>query len=249
MAEIKQTEFWRLSSPQSNRGLAEWADDGRSFESVSCPADPGHRRGGRRVGRLDVFLTSRRIGDFVWTWYSDCLIRDSSLSLLRDEGLTGFDVRPVQAHMKTRARRPDPCDENPGLKERDAVEVEIPKLWELVVTGWGGMARPESGVHLVQECSECGLLTYTTYKDPALLVDERQWDGSDFFMVWPLPMYILVTQRVVNVIRSHRLTGATLVPIGKLMPSRPDGTLSPGRLSYWMPEPRARQLGEPLGVY
>jgi len=240
-------KFWCLSPPEGNRGLAEWADD-MDVEQILCSLDPDHMRGGKRTTDLRVLLTCKSITDFVWDWLSECLIQDGVLRLFQEAGFTGFEVKPVEARIKVRAKRPDPCDDNAGLKAEDAAAVGIPTLWELVVTGWGGIAPPESGIRLDESCPACGLLHYTSFDNPALLIDEKQWDGSDFFIVWPLPGFIFVTDRVARFIRKHKLTGARLQAsetLRKLVP----GGFSPGRLSYCMPEERARQLGEPLGIY
>lgn len=244
------SKFWNLSSPDSIRGLAEW-DESMDFEQILCPANPDHRRAGKRLTDLSVLLTSRKIKDFVWTWYSECLIQDHVLNLFRDKGLTGFEVKPVQARTKVRARHPDPCDDNPGLSADVAAEMEIPKLWELVVTGWGGVAPEESGIRLVKACDACGYLEYTFFEDPSLLINEHQWDRSDFFMVWPLPKYVFVTDKVAKLIRKHGLTGARLRAPETLngVSRMPNAGFAPGRLSRWMPEARARELGEPLGIY
>jgi hypothetical protein len=51
-----------------------------------------------------------------------------------------------------------------------------------------------------------------------------------------------------QIIRRERLTGIKLLPASEVR-LRSGGTLGPGRLSHWMPEKRARELGEPLGIY
>lgn len=242
------SKFWHLDPPESLRGLAEWVDEEIEVETIYCTADPGDQRAGERLSNLSVLLTSKRITDFVWTWYSECLIQDRTLTLFREEGFTGFEVKPVKARMKVRAKHPDPCDDNPGLKAEDAAEMEIPTVWELVVTGWGGVAPPESGVRLAESCPTCGHLVYTSFENPSLLIDEEQWDGSDFFIVWPLPRFIFVTDRVARFIRKHKLTGVRL-QAPETLRRGPSGELSPGRLSHSMPEARARELGEPLGIY
>lgn len=239
--------FWKLSKPDSVRGLAEWDDTVKFGEGIRCPVNPGHGRGGKRITDLSVLLTSKTIPDFVWTWYSDCLIQDHVLRFFREQGFTGFEVRPAHARMKIRAKHPDPCDDNPGLRAGEVAQLEIPTLWELVVTGWAGMAPPESGVRLAKLCPACNYREYSCFTDATKLIDESQWDGSDFFMVWPLPRYIFVTDRVAKAIRGRKLRGSQLKPSSRLE----CGTsgLAPGRLSHWMPEDRARQLGEPLGIY
>jgi len=66
-------------------------------------------------------------------------------------------------------------------------------------------------------------------------------------MVWPLPLYRFVTQRVADFIRQQKLTGCELIPVERLE-FIGDG-FSPGGLSSYMPQKRARELGEPLGIY
>ena len=128
---------------------------------------------------------------------------------------------------------------------------EIPKLWELKLTGWAGMASETSGIKLRYDCPGCGHLSYTTFTDASKLIVTEQWDGSDFFMVWPLPRYIFVSQRVHDIVERERLTGCQLIPVEELESPLAHGidTMSPGRLHQCMPEERARELGEPLGIY
>lgn len=217
---------WRLRAPVSTRELAEWDHDVMDLEQVVCPIDPGHRRGGKRLTDLSVTLPPAAVQDFVWTWYSECLIQDHVLDLFRREGFTGFDVKPVKARFKTGDAQP-------------------PRLWELVRSGWGGLARPESGITRVEYCETCKHVVYSGLKAPEPLIDDATWDGSDFFMVWPLPTHVFVSERVVVTLRKQRLTGFQLLPVAEMKAT--DG-YSPGRLSYWMPEARARRLGEAAGI-
>lgn len=215
------------SEPRGRR--AEW-DEGVSFEPIRCPLHPGHQRPGTRSPELRIVLPTGPIRDFVWTGLGECLMQDEVLQLFRQEGITGFDVKPVHARIKGKSG------------------ATPPKLWEVVVTGWGGVAPPSSGVRLnaAKSCSACGLLVYSTFDDPSELIEASQWDGSDVFMVWPLPRYAFVTSRVSDLIRYHGLTGVDLEPVSDLRAS--GETLTPGRLSRWMPEHRAREIGLPLGI-
>ena len=114
------------------------------------------------------------------------------------------------------------------------------------MTGWGGVAPPESGIRLVEKCEGCGYLRYSGCENSERLIDVSQWDGSDFFIVWPLTGFIMVTDRVAKLIQENRLRGVVLKATGKL--TFHTGGFTPGRLSYWMPEARARQLGRDLGI-
>ncbi len=221
-------KIWELGSPKSQNRRAWWVSEEMKSEGVVCPANAGHRRGGKRLTDLSVSLPGKTVEDFVWTWYSECLIQDHVLERFRAERFTGFEVKPVKARFK---------------KIRD---VEPPRLLELIVTGWGGLASLASGVKLTRCCDSCGDLTYSTFTDPKFLFDVSKWDGSDFFMIWPLPKFIFVTDRVAQFIREQRFSGVTLLGLDQLKPG--DG-FGPGRLSYWMPDARARELGKPLGIY
>lgn len=118
-------------------------------------------------------------------------------------------------------------------------------MWELVRTGWGGLAKPASGIERIRFCEVCRSVRYSGIKDASQLIDENKWDGSDFFMVWPMPTHVFVTDRVVQLIRKEKLSGAVMIASQDLPTT--DG-YSPGRLSYWMPEARARALGKTAGI-
>lgn len=240
--------FWELELQHSLRGLAEWAD-GREFELEVCSVNSQHRFPYYKTG-LSVLLTSKKIDDIVWTWYHDLLVQDRVLRQFREEGFTGFEARPVEVGTKVRAKEPDPCATNPGLKARDAGRLEIPTFWEIVRTGWGGLAPPESGIHLTERCPGCNRQKYSGWTDVSRLVDDTQWDGSDFFIVWPLPVHCFVSDRVAQFIKKQKLTGVRATPVEKMKwPKFLEPGFTPGRLREWMDDERARRIGEPLGIY
>jgi hypothetical protein len=218
--------FWHLQPlPQAGAGRVEWFRS-MGWETVLCPLEERHRRGGARSGDLSIILRRRRRFDFLWTLASELLATAETVNVLVRNGLTGFETKPV-----TIARRHRAVEWNPTLRE-------------VIVTGWGGLASEKAGCRVVYSCPGC---KHTVYKidDGAKLIDPDQWDGSDFFMVWPLPKYIFVSERAAEAIRANRLTGCALTPASEL---KVEGA-TPGRLRYYMPEPRAREIGEPLGIY
>jgi hypothetical protein len=250
-----RNRFWLLRPPDSPP-KADWDAGKVKLETVTCPADPGiewrgelvelgkrlgllgkrcpaHQRAGKRLTNLSVVLLDGPLEDFVRTSSSEQLLQDHVLELFRRHEFSGFEVKPVAARFE---KSPEPA----------------PKLWELVLTGWAGVAKPESGIRLDESasCNACGMLRYTGLTNAEHLIDESKWDGSDFFMVWPLPMYVFVTERVVNMIDEYHLTGIRIEAVSELKQSpHVIPGYSPGRLSYSMPEKRARELGEPLGIY
>ena len=224
-------KFWKLAPPESTSRLAEWDDSVKLGGPIYCRANPGHQRAGQRLTDLSVILPRNDVQDIVWTWRSECLVQDALLNALREQGFSGFDVRPVKARVETNDDRP------------------APTLWELVITGWAGIAPPRSGVRLIEKCFGCQLLRYSRFEDASAIIAEEQWDGSDFFMVWPFPALIFVTDRVALFIRARGFKGAVLQDPATLEWGNVIPVASPGRLSYYMPEDRARLLGEPLGIY
>ncbi|MBI4671690.1 MAG: hypothetical protein HY741_08500 [Chloroflexi bacterium] len=182
-------------------GRASWVHGQVKMETLRCPVYPGHQRAGRRIGNLSIALPSEKISDFVWTWYSDCLITDKVLRVFHDAGLSGFTVSPVEVKPET----------------EDGMNIHnLPVLWELVVTGQGGNAHPQSGIHLICECPHCKMKVYSSFKN-GIIVDEHSWDGSDFFTVTGYPNFRLVTERVKDLIVEHGLTNCALVPSQNLV--------------------------------
>lgn len=223
-------EFWKMERGVGNDKLAEWAPTvGR--ETVICPRFADHRRPGRRRGKLSVNVPRSNVDDIVWTWYGDCLITEAVVDALRVEGISGYVTKDADATF---------APSSGGNAVR--------RLWELVPTGWGGVAAPGSGVEFdrARSCSVCGMLVYTGMTCPAALFDRNQWDGSDIFIVWPLPRSLIVSDRMAKLLRSREVTGVTLTHLEDLPPTSP--ILSPGRLSDWMPSDRALQLGAALGI-
>lgn len=223
---MSETFFLHFYDSGSASRLAEWADDMDYESTIICPISEGHQRAGKRSSNLSILLPEPPIEDFVWTWSSECLVQEHVLEIFEANNFTGFEAKPAKARFKH-------LIENP------------PRLWELIITGWAGMAPPESGIKLVKSCPACGDLEYSGCTNIKKLIDTTQWDGSDFFIVWPLPKFVFVTERVAKIIRENHLSGAVFKSPAELDIS--DG-FGPGRLSYWMPEKRAKELGEPLGI-
>lgn len=188
-------------------------------------------------GNLIIDLPSLKIGDFIATFGCTAwMITDKVAQLFKDQGFTGYELRPVRVNKVER------------MKEGR----EIPKLWQLVITGWGGIAPSESGIKRIgQPCEACGYWEYSGMSNPSALIDPSQWDGSDFFMVFPLVQYIFVTERVKQFIEEKGLKGCVFREPKDIKPFDVDDRIGSSRrtLSYYMPKDRAKEIGEPLGLY
>ena len=208
--------FYRLGAPYPDEryelyGQPDWeeqfsvATSGKEirYNHIVCPIDPTHPRVSGRCTNLSIVLPSLEIGDFVWTWSSEAIVPERTLSLFRNAGFTGFEARPVKVEKVV------------GLSRKQSEQLAIPPLWELVITGQGGDAAAESKIRLINHCEGCGYTKYSSFHN-GIVVDETNWDGSDFFTVNGYPLYFLVTERVKDLIMSHRLTNCVLIPSHEL---------------------------------
>lgn len=209
---MKNKRWHLLESAKSFKGAEIYGKP--QWEARFRPAEWSHLVGGLSRGRLGltieeprfdltIVLPSPRIGDFVWTWYNDCIVTESTLSLFTEAGFTGFSSRPVTVE---RVR---------GIGPKRKNKRSIPPLWELVIKGRGGDAHPDSGIRVIGKNGKTGELRYSSFHD-GILVDEANWDGSDFCTVNGYPKHILVTERVKELIVERQLTNCTLIPSHEL---------------------------------
>ena len=191
------------------------------WDPIHCKEVPDHARTGARIGHLQLIAPAKP-QDFYWTWYSDCIVTVKVKQAILDAKLTGCEFQPTKV-----------LGHN-GLE-----------LWELRLLGWGGMAPRTPGIHLLERCPTCRYLHYSCWADASQIVDWNQWDGSDFFMVWPLPRYIFISEKALAFFESNRFSG---LKIARATEFNCESGLSPGRLSEWMPQERAYMLGRRLDI-
>jgi hypothetical protein len=144
------------------------------------------------------------------------------LRVIGEHELTGFEATPAVTRLKRGDGR-------------------APQFLEFRVIGWAGVAPEESGINLMEYCECCGHTQYSTFTRPEKLIDQSRWDGSDFFIVWPLPRFIFMSQRARDVIVKHRLSGAAIESVGNLK-SGLVSSISPGKLEYWFPPEKVEKI-------
>lgn len=129
-------------------------------------------------------------------------------------------------------------------------DIEQAKFKQLIVTGWGGIADPRSGIRPI--AVEGKIHCYSFCKKPERILDTKQWDGSDFFRIWPTGQ-IWVSDRLAEAMKLElKLDNIYLMPVQYYRQEKAAGDRigydpSPLRLLY--PDARAREIGEPLGIY
>src|ERR1700677_2411102 len=228
LVTMNQELFWFLGRP-AFQPVVPWDERaGPRKELHPCPLHhPDHRPFGRRTRSLHLAIPAIPLTNVMWSSFGDCLVDEKVMNYFLANRFTGINMRPVHF-------------------EDDGPANASVKYWELEVLGWAGMARLESGIRRKEYCPACGHQTYTAFENPGILIDTKQWDGSDFVMVWPMPRYVFVTDRVSHLVRECNFSGVDVIAIEELPIPRGFG---PGGLRNWMPEERARSLGNVLDIY
>jgi hypothetical protein len=220
------SNFWLLQPP-ANQPRAEDAP-GTKYATIICPAHDGHKRAGNRLADISVLVHPSGAKDFTWTWYSEVLMSERVVDIFEKNHVTGFETRPAKVAYPSQ------------------IKARPPHFFELVVTGWGGLAAPAAGLSLVKSCPACGHKRYII-AEPSRTIDAGAWDGSDLFIVWPLPRYPFASDRLASIIRQEKISGVKLIPAPQI-PVERGGGLTPGPLAHFMPEKRARELGKRFGI-
>jgi len=198
---------------------------GRPWEPIICPADPEHRNSWRPAGSITIDLEESGRGECLWTLMSDCLLSEGVIDELKGNGVSGFTTNEVCAtgHSPT------------GITYA-----------QFSAVGWGGIAPESSGIKLTEACRHCGRKRYSPPVRLEKLFDERQWDGSDVFMIWPMTKFIFVVQRVKDILDNLGVSGLKLLPIEDL--KLKGYGFAASRLRYHFPADRAAEIGRASGL-
>jgi hypothetical protein len=219
-------EYYLLAPPDSTTPLAELIAEAADWEISVCPtADFLHYDGHRLKSNLAVKVPHNRKNVLlIWTWgLGCCLIHEKLIAELEAIGATGYRLKPGSVRFR---------DGSISNEYR-----------QLVVTGWGGIASPDSGLKPIERCLDCHYVKYGFLPHPEkLMMDWSQWTGEDFFAIWPIGTGF-ITGRVADLLRSLNTRSYTLQ-----RPSRSWGGPTVGRLSSIMPDDLAQKYGEPLGI-
>ena len=188
-----------------------------------CSFDPSHNILERWERPLEVIAPVRPFTDFEWTVYGDLIVTNDVKTVLIEAGFTGVRFRQVNFFSSSKS----PFG-------RDSVELEV--------IGWGGRARKESGIEILEECPGCRRREYLGYEHPSMLFNASEWDGSDVFMIWPMPRVIFITDTVRRSILNWKFSGVKFVEISAFR--TPAAGFTPPSLESIFDEDRARQIKE-----
>jgi len=231
-------EFFLLDQVFSQQLVGEVVKSDAVDEGVQCPANPEHQPWSDRAlaSRVNPHLEvevrhNKRDHMMIWTRATrDCLVHTGLLTKMRSAGFTGYSVRPAI------------------VRFRDGfVSYEYQRLG---ITGWGGLARTESGIQLVEQCSGCAKNRWSALIDPSRLIDRNQWNGEDFFIVWPLANYIFVSKRAADFLVSWKVRNCAIRDLSSTCGDELFGgnDFRAGSLAGVLPSELALKFGKPLGL-
>lgn len=195
-----------------------------------CPIGGSHKARGYRLGELHHYLRHNRRNEHI-TWGGDVAIHASVLEEFAKEGFTGFRTKPAKVTFLD------------GMTSDE--------YREFIVTGWAGVARPESGMRLLDSCPGCLWKDYGPIRDFSRVIDWDQWTGEDFFIVWPLTRHRLCTERVSKWLKGSGIRSFRLGRGFELLEKKKDSLnfgIPRGPLSQYLPEDLAIKYGRPLGL-
>jgi hypothetical protein len=228
------TEYFRLHGPPSDR-LSAFDTVEDPYEVSLCPVTSGihQHRSIRRRGDLALEVKHRKRDQLMIWSFSQPVVHASLLAEFAARGFTGYRLRPAAVRFRD------------GYLSQD--------YQELCVTGWAGLARPESGIRLLEDCPGCSYRKYSGLEDASRLIDWSQWTGADFFIVWPMPGYLLITRRVADLLASLAVKSYGLDTLSNRGESSVQARIrrlgfTVGRLSQVFPEDLAEKYGSPLGL-
>ena len=190
-----------------------------------CSVSDDHFASSRRLSDLALQVKHDRCNEMIiWAKPGECVVHEQLVSEMKQRNITGYRLRAATVRFRG------------GYLSKD--------YQELVVVGWAGVAPPESGIHLLKSCPACQWRKYSGLTNADELIDWGQWTGEDFFMVWPLPLFILITERVRGLLHDLDAKSYSTRRLGR---AGIDGFYV-GPLSDCMPKDLAKKYGPPLGL-
>lgn len=222
--------FYQFESTFAAELSVDFSKEFRQWESTPCPVSREHKSTKHRNGPLRHFVKHNKRDEKI-IWGFEVAVHQSVIEQFDRQGLTGFRTKPATVTFLDGAT----SDE----------------YREFIVTGWAGVASPESGVHVVASCPGCKWKNYSAITDFEKVIDWSQWTGEDFFIAWPFSKHRFCTERAADWLRSSGIKSFSIQnPFEREKRRRfvMDAGFPRGPLSEDLPEDLAIKYGSPLGL-
>ena len=181
--------FYELDTCEKSAEL--WFDDNyKQVKNEVCPSVEEHQWGVRDNNiNLKLIFKKGKVTD-IMAAYSYILISEKVAKLFEENDVTGYALKPVIFTNKEL-----PC-----------------KYYELYIIGKGGQAHSDSKIEIKQKCNTCNFIRYTKIQEGiGIIVDKNNWDGSDIFTINGYELFVLITEKVKNLIQNNNITGYKII--------------------------------------
>ncbi|MCW3098390.1 MAG: hypothetical protein JWL77_4008 [Chthonomonadaceae bacterium] len=133
---------------------------------------------GTNIGVLDLWTKSAKLAAFEWPAVHVLVVREDVVAFLQEHKIAGWEIAPVRVE---------------GIRRVES----IPTMYQLFVTGTGGVPITDPPIVQRSHCEVCGRTEYVGNNPSSFQLDLSQWDGSDIFrFAAPYQGYIFVTERL-----------------------------------------------------
>jgi hypothetical protein len=157
---------------------------------------------GTDIGVLDLSCKNSNFSDFEWPALHTVLVRERVLEFFQEYKITGWQSAPVRIE---------------GTRYLEY----IPTMYQLLITGHGGVPVTNPPVEELSYCDACGRTEYKRGVVHSFQMDLSQWDGSDIFrFAAPYNGYVFVTQRLADGLRKVGFHNYELVTVEGFLAAR-----------------------------
>ena len=176
----------KLSEHQSLRLQFE-KESGIKIEPSAFP--------GARVGKVSIKIRKRVTSEFLWSWLPGTVfVTAEVVKALQQARIIGCLFYPV---------------------EIVNTKFEVPEIFELVITGKAGSTARNSQISIIDSCKVCGRVQYSPIIH-GIYIDPENWDSSDICTITEYPTYILMSEKVKDVLESENFKNYVLTPTDRI---------------------------------
>ena len=145
----------------------------------------------------DLYLilpNEKEIIDILWSWYSEIIVTERVIGIINENKITGVRFEKVK-----------------GVTVKRKKDVIFKQgLWELIVENEFKADR-KADIQLTEKCNVCDYEAYSPIRH-GLIVDENEWDGSDFFTIIGYPLLRIVSERVKTIFEKNKIKNCIFTP-------------------------------------
>lgn len=148
---------------------------------------------GMVFGESNVRILSENLYDFIWSTPGVVFVKEIVAKQFSEHKITGCEFLHVN------------IDRESKIGE---------EIYEVYIYGKAGKAAKKSGIAIKSSCKKCGRIEHTTFRS-GIIVDPNNWDGTDICTIEEYPTYILVSEKIKQILEKNNFSNYRLNPLKK----------------------------------